>query len=234
MAESIPPSSENILNESDSEFLSALDQAFATAISMDKVLETLNTTANKKQSTATTETINKSLSQANIATEPQKNSKTKTPPIEIIPKDNTYDPPRIETFLHTSDVKPTTETLTVEVKSTTAELSELKIQSTPIITNATPIQNTSQNTNNIIEKRRTITLWLAAMSLIIAGIAIWQINELYEYLFRLETMNKTLEAKLLETLNRIDLIKNNFVRIEKMIQKLEPPPTSISTIITEP
>lgn len=183
MAEPAPPTLETNLNESDSEFLSALEQVFITP----------------KQEAQPSAEIN--IVQT-----------AKLPPIQTPPIPTKTDLPRIETFLHTPSIKQTsTSTSTVDQKL--------------IVEASTDSKSTSNNSPNNIHyqpnTKYTIALWLATGSLIIAGIAIWQLNELYEHIFRLETLNKTLEYKLLETLTRIDLIKNNFTRVETILHQLE-------------
>lgn len=164
------------LNESDSEFLSALEQVFITSSSIGNELDA------KPQQAA--------------------------PP--------TTDTPRIETLLHTPSIKQTVAPIIDQKISTEAS-------STP--------NNSPKNTYHKLDTKYTIALWLATGSLIIAGIAIWQLNELYEHIFRLETMNKTLESQLLETLTRIDLVKNNFTRVETILHQLESS-SAITTSIT--
>lgn len=195
MAEPAPPTLETNLNESDSEFLSALEQIFITPSSISNELDV------KPQH------IEQPSAESNIV---QTAKLPPLTPIQTPPIPTKTDLPRIETFLHTPSIKQTS-TSTVDQKL----IVEASIDS----------KSTSNNSPNNIHHqpntKYTIALWLATGSLIIAGIAIWQLNELYEHIFRLETLNKTLESKLLETLTRIDLIKNNFTRIETILHQLE-------------
>lgn len=206
------------LNESDSEFLSALEQVFTIPSQVTKPSETPNNSAEF------------------VGTNPQLNHNAEIKPLPSVsiekdknslPTQNSANTPRIETFLHTPTIKQPIEPPTTDQP----QLVELNVpqlkptEPTPVSTDTTPTRNSLHHLNYRIKSLNTLTPWLAALSLIIASLALWQTNELYEQIFRIETMNQTLESKLLETLSRIDIIKDKFIQIDQHLHQLEQQPT---------
>lgn len=224
MAEPISPIPEKTLNESDSEFLSALEQVFATPSPVKNTSETQNKLTEFTDITLShnhnTELLNQDSETKNVQTTHIEKNQT-----HLIP-DNVNDPPRIESLLHTQTIKPTINTPfqynTQPIESAISQPEST--ESIPIINNTIPTHNSLQHSPLYIKNWHTITLWLTIASLITATIALWQMNELHEQIFRLETMNKTLELKLLETLNRIDIIRNKFAQTDQILRQLEQQP----------
>ena len=53
------------------------------------------------------------------------------------------------------------------------------------------------------------------------GIGLWQANELAERAFRLEVLNNAMNAKLIETMARINILKETILSQEQRLQSLQ-------------
>lgn len=88
-------------------------------------------------------------------------------------------------------------------------------------------QNTNEETDNV--KISTLKAYWQGMPrwfMISLGLAViatgfWQTSEWIDYTLRLDANNRTLNSKLTEALNRIDILKETLIDIKQRLQKLE-------------